>query len=478
MVRAEGCEAACSRESMVLGLSTRWRLLTTGFINLIQNFLNKLQDPENWYKLASSRGLSIFLMVFIVFLIAVWVVPFQIYGVPSQVSFNIANSWVMRLFYFLLVLNGVLCCVRTFSRLKTRVPKVDETIDEDSIKSTKGYSELAVNEASGVLLDRLSRKFKRRGFKVSRTDQSIFALRSKFSVVGSFLFHLSFALLVFGVITSHYLRFEGNLLVTEGQEFFGKDSEYLGFNFSSNLYRSLPDINFKVDRVQPEFWEGRLLFTDLKSEIGSIDGQTWSDVVRLSSPKAFGSSQLQLKGFGYSPLFLVKGNKGEELDSAYVRLGIFPPGREDNFKFLRSKYQAFVKLYPDHFFQRKKIGTKTMNYRKPLYVVRIKKGSKTIFSGYLKPGQEAKFNGLSFSFPEMRNFAEFRVVRDLGFPVIVIGLILGAIGIAQKLLLPKTEVRIFLKELKGESVLVASIKSDYCKELMRARFERFLRSLG
>lgn len=414
-------------------------------------------------------------MVFIVFLIAIWVVPFQIYGVPSQVSYNIANSWVMRLFYFLLVLNSVLCSVRTLNRLKMRVPKMDETFDEDSIKSQKGYSELTVNESSGVLLSLLSRKLRKRGYNISRTDESIFAVRSRLSVIGSFLFHLSFVLLVAGVITTHCLRFEGNLLVTEGQEFYGKSGEYLGFNFSSNLYRSLPDINFKVDSVQPEFWEDRLLFTDLNAQISSIDGQTWSDVVKLSSPKAFGLTQLQLKGFGYSPLFVVKGGKGKELDSAYVRLGIFPPGREDNFKFLKSKYQVFIKLFPDHFFQGKKIGTKTMNYRNPLYVVRIKKGSKTIFSGYLKPGQEARFNGLSLSFPEMRNFAEFRVVRDFGFPIIVIGLILGAVGIAQKLLLPKTEVRIFLKKKRGKSILLSSIKSDYCRDITRSRFQRLLK---
>lgn len=73
-----------------------------------------LRSPAKMYRFLGSRGFSIFTMSILSALFAVWLLPFQLYGVPSQVVQNIASKeWLFRIPYLLFFINALICLIQS-----------------------------------------------------------------------------------------------------------------------------------------------------------------------------------------------------------------------------------------------------------------------------------------------------------------------------------------------------------------------------
>lgn len=369
----------------------------------------------------------------------------------------VSTAWVnsisrllpFKVLYLLFFLNLIICeikwmpvIVRKCRRLK--YPEATEDFQRFRHKIEVSGQGSGVRSLEGYL--------RWRGYKVqwpgetnsplpsSQSSLLLYAYKGRFSPIGNLLFHIAFLLLLFGVGVSVFFRFAGSARVTEGYPFSGSANEYGMISASPLTFP--PDVSFSLSRLTSRFWKGELLFTDLRADVSypGGEGSAW-----LSSPLRINGARVTVNSIGITPMYLLKDNEGKELDRAFVNLAVFAPGTEDHFQIPGYPHQIFISFYPDYELKDGKAATRSMNVKNPVYYLRIFRGRLPVYSGLLKPGEEATFESLRLSFPEMKYWGEFRIVKDPGFIFIWGAFILFGIGLSWRLLFYRREVAIIIE---------------------------------
>ncbi|MDO8446236.1 MAG: cytochrome c biogenesis protein ResB [Deltaproteobacteria bacterium] len=425
-----------------------------------------------------SRDLSVFIFV----MGMTYFLILAIFGIvaPLPSVTNISKLLPYKVLYILFFINLLICEIKWIPVIirRCRKPRPPETADEMARFRDKIVVSGQWSVASG-----LEKYLRRRGYKIQgsgvsgqgsenpsllapRSSLLLYAYKGRFSPIGNLLFHISFLFLLIGVGLSIFYRFDGTLLVAEGQGISGEDAEYI--SSTETEYASPPDISFKVEKITPAFWKDMLLFTDLKADM-SFDEGKGRGAIRLSQPLRIAGARVTITGIGITPLYILKDDQGMELARSYVNLSIFLPGSEGDFQILDSPYRVRVSFYPDFELKDGKGSTRSMNPVNPTFEVMVSKNWKRVFKGFLKPDEEARFDDLSLSFPEFKYNGIFRVVYDRGFVFIWTGFILMIAGLAWRLVVYRKEIVIWEEEGK----VSLSGRSDYYQNL----FVSELRSL-
>lgn len=429
-----------------------------------------------------SRDLSVFIFV----MGLTYTLFLAIFGmaVPLPWVNNISKLLPFKVLYFLFFVNLIICEIKWIPVIvrRCRRPKCPETAEDlERLRHKITVS----REPSAV--SRLEKCLRWRGYKVQTldyrlqtidlgTESNVLSLRSsvptllyaykgRFSPIGNLLFHFSFLFLLTGVGVSLLFRFEGSARVPEGFEFNGSRGEYSFF--SASPLSSLPPLSFSLDKISPRFWKEKLLFTDLRADMSYPEGRgsAW-----MSSPLKSGGARVTINSIGITPKYLLRDREGKELDAGYVNLAAFAPGTEDHFQVPGYPHQIFVSFYPDHEIRGDKVITRSMEMKNPAYSIRVFRGRLLVFSGLVRPEEEAAFEGLRLSFPEMRYWGEFKIIKDPGFVWIWTAFILFGVGLVWRLLFYRKEI-VLVKE--GTALLLYG-NSDYYHKL----FENELRMLA
>lgn len=290
----------------------------------------------------------------------------------------------------------------------------------------------------------LKQYLRRRGYRIlddAATDvppgqASVFhASRGRYSPLGNLLFHAGFLLLLVGAVTNAFYRFEGTAFITEGGSFTGAKQEYR--TIASPSTAALPKVDFDVEKISAEFWRGRVLFTRLEAQIMDRGGL---DVAKLSSAARVGNAEVTISGYAYAPTYRLKNRKGEFVSMGRVRLNIFGPGSEDYFYVPGYPYKIFVSFYPDYAKVDGKIVNGSIEPLNPAYFLRIMRGRIPVYTGLVRPGAWAEFDGMSISFPSFVKTGSFQIVRNPGNPFIWTAFAAMVLGLAWRLLLYRKEV--------------------------------------
>lgn len=421
-----------------------------------------------------SRDLSVFVFV----MGMTYFLILAIFGilVPLPGVTNISKLLPYKVLYILFFINLLICEIKWIPVIirRCRKPRAPETADE---MERFGHKITVSSQQSAV--SSLERYLRRRGYRVRSRESGVgsqessliphpsslllYAYKGRFSPIGNLLFHISFLFLLIGVGLSTFYRFDGTLLLAEGQGVSGGDAVYLSSTETEFVYP--PEIAFEVEKVTPIFWKEMLLFTELKADIIYNGG---TGVVRLSKPVRINGARVTITGIGITPAYLLTDGQGRELDKGYVNLNIFTPGSEDRFQIPDSPYRLRVSFYPDFELRDGRAINRSMNPVNPVFEVRVFRGRDRVFKGFLRPGEEAHFDGLSLSFPEFKYSGMFRVVYDRGFGFIWTGFILMIAGLVWRLLIYRKEVVIFRE---GNKITVAG-HSDYYRNLFVYEIER------
>ena len=413
-----------------------------------------------------SRKLSVFLFIAGITYVLILVV-FSLF-IPLPWVNSIARLLPFKVLYILFFVNLIICEIKWIPVIVRRCRKPDPPARVEALKSfvlrVTGQSfESRVGEIEKYLRRRLYRVKMRildgeqsEHLSSSRSDNILFAYKGRFSPIGSLLFHLSFLLILVGVMVSLTFRFEGTARVTEGYLFSGSGGEYSSMNASSII--SMPNVSFFLKKITPEFWEDQMLFTDLKADIIS-DKRIES--VSMSSPVSLKGADITLQGVSMTPMYLLKDNWDKNIDMGYVNLAVFSPGSEDHFQIPGFPHKIFVSFYPDHEIVNGQIMNRSMNPVNPAYRVRVVRGRIPVFTGVLKPGEAAHFEDLSLSFPRFRYWGDFRIVKDPGLPFVWVAFIVFGIGLVWRLFFYRREI-VLVRE--GDAYLIYG-RSDYYPHL-------------
>lgn len=435
-----------------------------------------------------SRNVSVYIMVGLILLFIVWLLPFQFYGVPLGRIQNIATkTWLFRVGYLVFLINVVCCLWQVISSIPRKTTKLQQqpSVQEDitRLPLQLNYSLTGINWPTTFL--QLVSRLKLRGYRVTvdAGRYSLYGIRGRWAPVGNVLFHLSFVILAIGIAISLSSGFYGETLITEGQTFKGTEPTFYTsptFKELATLSNRLPNVSFRLDRVQPTFWQNKLLFTDLLADIAyPVPEMDSFYTLRLNQPFYSDGTFISLKGFGYSPYYVLKNKTGKVISQSFVTLTVFPSGAEDSFKIPGQPYEIHLIVWSDPLQEGTKLTSKSYNLTHPLYQLYVLKGEKKqlVYQGIIQPGDFAQFDGYSLSFPEIRYYGEFRVIRNPGIPVIFGAFLLGCIGLIWRLFYYRREVLALILDEEGQPVLYLGGRSDYYTQLFGAELQNLLTDL-
>ncbi len=402
------------------------------------------------YSFFSSYRLSVYLLL----VGALYYIFLFVWGLtsPPAVVQNIARTLPFILLYILFFVNLTLCMINRWKFLLHRTGK-----NPLWQKSADVICEVLCDEN---LIKKISETFMKRGYRSVKGDDGIYFIKGRWSPLANLLFHISFLLIPAGIIVSSLTRFEGKFILVEGYSFWSEKSDFLTISNPEII----PDISFKLEEVGAEFYEDKLFFTDLYAKI-RYPGDTLEKgkSIRLKSGVRIGLSHLNIEGYGFAPVYVLKDTDGKILNSATLNLNVFPPPSEDSFFIPETPYRVYIRFYPDVKFVDMKPEPHTLNYVNPLYSVNVLRGKRLLFSGNLRPGEECNIDGFKLSFPSVKKWGQFRIVRDGGLPFVWAGMIVGVAGLLMRFFLFRREI--FIK-LDGDNCTI-SADSELFREIVR-----------
>ncbi|AVX21378.1 hypothetical protein SAMN02745885_00644 [Carboxydocella sporoproducens DSM 16521] len=305
----------------------------------------------------------------------IWLVPFQIYGVPAWRIRNMAASgWVFLPVYWFFMLNLCLCLF----------------------------------------------------FWARQGGKAIYRWLS-------WLMHAALILLIIAGVLARHSEPKVEFIVTEGQTLdLSRRISYVTPEREMMAEGRLPKIIWRLDFIRPEFWEDKLLFTDLLAKISYGSSQPEKTVsLRLGQPLVQDNLTIGLQGFGYAPRYQVLDKQGRLVSGSFVNLTVFPPGQEDWFALENLNWEVHLLVWPDAELKGNKVNNRSMNLRQPLlYVYVLEKSKKEkdpegalLAKGFLRPGDELEVQGYRLSFPEIRYYGHFWLVRDKSLPYLKVALL-------------------------------------------------------
>jgi len=250
--------------------------------------------------------------------------------------------------------------------------------------------------------------------------------------LGSFLFHGAFFFVALGFLLTLALRQEARVWVAVGESFTSSPEQYLSQSAPKLLAAGVSVPEFRVDRITPEFWRDEMLFTTLEADLELADGE--QAVTRINRPLWLGwGTFVRLSGFGYAPRYELADSRGRVLDGAFVKLDVFPPGQRDYFSPPNHPHRLYVEVFPDFAVDEGDAVTRSLNLVNPAVGLSVYRGRFGLGEAVLLQGDSFEFEGLRLSFPEIRYWGEFSIVRDPGAPWIFLAYALGLAGLLARL---------------------------------------------
>ncbi len=247
----------------------------------------------------------------------------------------------------------------------------------------------------------------------------------RWSALGTYLFHCAFFLLAAGFFTTLAFRHETKVRVAMGEEFTGAEEQFASAPAPGLLSKQE---HFVVDDITPVFWRDQMLFTNLEADLTFADGT--EATTRINRPLWLGwGTFLRLTGFGYAPVYELLNRNGRVIDSAVVKMNVFPPGQRDRMSPRMIPHRLYLEVYPDMDFGDERVNTRTLNLVDPGILLHVQRGKLDLGRTVLRPGELFEFEGLGLRFVEIRYWGEFTVVFDPGAPVIFIAFLLGLSGL-------------------------------------------------
>jgi len=257
----------------------------------------------------------------------------------------------------------------------------------------------------------------------------------RYGLLGSLIFHFSFLIILAGAIVSTWTRFEGMIILTEGQPFKGYPDEYIAVQRRPLFVSDPLGFQLMLQKFKPFYGtQPKYVSEVLIGDRGNKTHETIRDFHALS----YKGYTFYQKDHGFSPSFVLKDHWGRVIFQSFVAFKSHKEAEEvryeDYFRIPGTGLEIEGRLYPDMVINDGKVRSKSALPNNPVIDIKIKEKEKEIFRGIVKLGQDIKLTNFSLSFNDLRYWSSFRVVKDPGIPVIYAGFGTGVFGLFLRLL--------------------------------------------
>jgi cytochrome c biogenesis protein ResB len=347
----------------------------------------------------------------------------------------------------------------------------------EQVKTAKA-GHVIVQEGNSKVGEQLKIFFKKKRwyFSGTTTKDTFLAIKNRTSPIGFLLFHLSFFLCLAGALMIAYTRFSGNLPLTEGQSFEGDIEQFRVINREPRIWKRLGALKLYVEKVQP-FYEREVPTELVVSLQATYRDRTTRRVLLVNEPLHAGPMSILVQNIGISPLFIIRGPTGKQIDAAYVSLNVLG-GAEDTFTFETDRrFNFIVKFFPDYVKENGHESTRSVEMKNPAMRLVVGKDNKVIYQGTIREGETAQIGNFTISFEDIRYWVEFLIVREYGKIPLIAGFIIASIGLIMRLVFYQKRLRLAVEHGKEGASIFIDGKSEYFMHSFKDELESLVSDL-
>ncbi|MDA8084225.1 MAG: hypothetical protein M0024_11265 [Nitrospiraceae bacterium] len=232
-----------------------------------------------------------------------------------------------------------------------------------------------------------------------------------------------------GIFVSSLTRFEGSLILNEGQGSNTASSAPDLIRLYVRKFSRPPSADIAMVEVAPFPEEAGCKTRQHQARLLVRDGRSWGKELRVNDafPVLSNGYYYKVGRVGYSPHVRFFRQGGDIVDDAYAVMNIYPPGKEDSFRTTMLPYTFYLRYYPDASGVPGKAGA-FAGRKGPLYKVRIARNLDLVHNGYAEPGELVSADDVLVSFGDVKRWAEIQIVWDPGLYLMIPGLLMAAAG--------------------------------------------------
>lgn len=320
-----------------------------------------------------------------------------------------------------------------------------------------GRPEEALGAAQGVL--------QQRGYQVEIDEQLLYAHKGQVGTWGSVLFHLSFLLLFLGGVYSLLTRFDGWMVLTEGQTLADRSRDYVATRPGALAANSYQGFQLRLEKFVPTY-QGRT-GVDYSSYVtikepgqGEVQG-----VVRVNHPMSYDGATILGESYGFAPLLSIVDGSGSRMFHAYTNLAVLTEDAQDMVKVPNTNLIVKVKMYPDLVETQEGWSSASLLPRRPALYVEMDDYRNAPAAGLVRLGESLQMGELTLTFRDLRYWSRFRIIRDGGEALIFAAFALGILGIALRYLFIGKQLWIRAEHFGGSTTLLLKAKARCCDAL-------------
>jgi cytochrome c biogenesis protein len=413
--------------------------------------------------------------------------------------FDVFGSWWFTAIYVLLLVSVVGCIVpryrAMFRQLRSR-PRTDGPLDG----MPQYRSTLATRRAEDILSG-AETSLKRSRYRVVRANGTVAGERGHSREAGSIVFHTAFLLLLVGIVLGKGFGFSGQVAVVEGDRF---TDTYVAYDqlregrFFGDRHRGFSvelkdfDVTYQPNGTPKDFVSKIAVFEDQNHV---RDGR-----IRVNEPLVYRGVNVFQLAWGWAPRIRVEQN-GKLLSDAPVI--VLQDNRSGAWrgvvKVPQTKPQQLgVELYfyndlevtqndlpfnrsplprrPVVFFQSFR-GDLGLDRPQSVYVLDKTRLTQSDVGGMALGGRADAGDGITISFPELKQYSVFQVASDPGVPVMLAAAILILVGLLPALYSSRRRVWVrAMADDSGSRVEVAG-QAFQRKSAFEEEFKAIVRNL-
>lgn len=422
----------------------------------------------------ASRKLAISLLAAAALIAAATQIPFFLEKGMDRAVFS---SWWYNGLLLVLLLNTLVCSL-------LRLQKMDRKPSNNpgELMNYPNYSLIESKEADQLLFfvkDHLSRK----RYKIYDLQFNCFlASKGNSYYWGSLIFHLSFLVILIGIILNNLFGFHGVLIVParnivqEDHKFYQNIREGLFFDEQHEGFQiGLEDIDVSFNR-------GSSTASVLEAKVWLMEGHRQivaKQTVKPNYPVRYKGRRILLTGYGYSPYFTLEHNNKVIFDKYVNLMTLATNGQieyKDSFTIPNSKIKVDIQLFPHATISSQgKLANVSNNLELPAVDVKVTQRNAKLFHGYAFMGQTIKLsNGMKLNFLGVKRYGWFDVAYNPGVYFLYGGFLLCILGLIFALFVTPKRI---LVSMGNTGVEIAGCSKRY-QQLFRDEFGGLLDLLG
>lgn len=426
--------------------------------------------------------------------------------------FDVYGSWWFVLITTLLFVSLAACLIprtRALARAARQRPVQARELDGFPQHRTLRV-EAEADDVAGVA----ARLLRRRRFRVAREGRAVAAEKGIAREAGSLLFHWAFFLLIVGVIVGKGTGFSGYAVVTEGETWIDAQANYDGRVRTGRYFAG----SFSGLRLELLDFEARYrrsgIPLDFASRVRVADRHGRALGVRevgVNRPVVIEGIRIFQSGFGWAPV-VTAAVDGEPMWSSPIEMRRDDPPRglpadampwRGAIKLLAPDPDVMVtlELWPDYrAFAAQRITGRPVSMlvafdpyiRFSVYEGAIVDPSRASFDptgmrlverGDLRAAATETVSvpgvgELALAFPELREYSELLISRDVGIPLVLAAAILVLVGLLPALFVSRRKLWVRVEPSADASIVTAGGFALQRKDAFEEEFASIVRALG